>query len=113
MSSDHEVHFDRELVYVLSTMREEEREAIVNNNTKSEDTAEDNETEQVFNIEEDFRPKKLRVKAPRTKVTEGPLRLDKEDAKEEKKNEKNMEERKEKVEIRMRKCSKCNERMPW
>ena len=37
VANDHEVHFDRDLVYVLSTMEQGQREAIVNNNTKSSD----------------------------------------------------------------------------
>ena len=36
ISSDHEVHFDLELVFVLSTMAEGEREAIVNSSLETD-----------------------------------------------------------------------------
>ena len=90
VANDHEVHFDRDLVYVLSTMDQGQREAIVNNNTKTsysdntlssrlkrrllpsrtmngntgdgteEQEVDSEETGSVPSVEE-FKPKKLRI----------------------------------------------------
>ena len=89
VANDHEVHFDRDLVYVLSTMDQGQREAIVNNNTKTIDsdntfssrlkrrlpsrtmngnTGDGTEEQEVDSEEtgsvpsvEEFKPKKLRI----------------------------------------------------
>ena len=61
ISSDHEVHFDLELVFVLSTMAEGEREAIVNNNQQTEGKVSEKE-------EEARKLKRLRVEIERTKM---------------------------------------------
>ena len=75
ISSDHEVHFDLELVFVLSTMAEEQREAIVNNNLESDGEKEkvsetSKEVEKIDNIQGQLGLKRLRVDIERIPMDE-------------------------------------------
>ena len=77
ISSDHEVHFDLELIFVLSTMAEGEREAIINNNGQSdsekeevEEKEKEEETGNIDVVQEQIRPKRLRVEIKRTKMND-------------------------------------------
>ena len=77
ISSDHEVHFDLDLVFVLSTMAVGEREAIVNNNleagNKKEAVSEKGkEPGNIDIVQEQSRPKRLRVEIKRINMTEVP-----------------------------------------
>ena len=105
ISSDHEVHFDLELVFVLSTMAEGEREAIVNNNGQSdsekeevEEKEKEEETGNIDVVQEQIRPKRLRVEIKRTKMNEAPHRG-------------SVEDPESATRATLVKCSKCNKRM--
>ena len=114
VSSDHEVHFDLELLYVLSTMKEGQREAILTNHKEDVITDaieeilkvdETNNKDSVITIEE-FKPKKVRVdlEVINTKIFKPPdreelIELDDEPESPAKETERRV------------KCSKCNKRM--
>ena len=98
ISSDHEVHFDLELIFVLSTMAAGEREAIVNNNPETEVAKEkglekDEETGDIDTTQVQVRPKRLRVEIEKVHLEDLP------------------QEPQSSSRSKLVKCSKCNKWM--